>query len=415
MIRMPGQPHSLPLRRVDEHWDRVAGRRVLVRVDLNLPLGPDHAILCDYRLRRIVGFVRRLKTFGCRVTLLSHLGQPDGRPDPELSLARFAQPLQQLLDHPVRFLQGVSKTDQQLVQMAPPGSVFLMENLRFHPGEQSASPAFARSLANMGDVFVNDAFSVSHRPHASVVLLPELMESYAGPSFLDEYRRAAELVQYLRPPVVILSGGRKLDKLEVYRRFMPRVDALLLGSGFVEPLREAKSLNPLTQARIVMPPDVVTEAQDGRLEVAAVAGLPERARIIDLGPDAVALYTQRIRSAGTVIVNGSVSALPPDHPLSGMTPLMRAVVQSRALKVVCGGTGCSLFIRAGYATRVDYIFPGGGALLTFLESQSNPGLMKLVQRPRAGQRSAVAATTFEAGSAAADSGADRGAGGEGGV
>lgn len=380
-----------PLRTLDSHWGEVAGKRVLLRVDLNVPLGPEGETLCDYRIRRIAGLVRRLRGSGSKVMICSHLGRPAG-PDPQLSLIRFLPMLQRLLGCSVRFLPNCVGNDiASIIEQAGAGTVFLLENLRFHSGEAGNDATFARALAALADLVVNDAFAVSHRSHASVVGLPRLLPSFAGPGFADEYRRAVSLVTEIRPPVVVLSGGIKLDKLLVYRRLLPQVDALLLGSGFAAALRsgDAELQDPLVAARLVGPVDVVVDG-GGHLAVQPVSQVAPGARIVDLGPAAADCYLGHIHRAGTVVFNGSLGLLPLDHPLSQTRRILWEVAGSRAVKVACGGTGCSLFIHEGLAHRVDYIFPGGGAILSFLNGQTNPAIPVLMDLS-AGEWAKVAA------------------------
>lgn len=387
-------PH-IPL--AADNWAALAGKRVLLRVDLNVPLSPAGDTLCDYRIRRMSGLIRRLSREGCKTMLISHLGQPKG-PDPEFTLARFQPLLQRLVGCPVRFLPTcIGQTVEQLVHSAPSGSLFLFENLRFHAGETNADFWFGQSLARLGEVFINDAFSVSHRSHASVVVLPTLLPSYAGPAFYDEYLRALDLTKRIRPPVVVISGGRKLDKLTAYRRLLPMVDTILLGSGFAGALRQNHHLagEPEFRRRLVFPPDLVVQRSSGRFGVVTAAELSDGDEPVDIGPRAAQLYLDHIRQAGTVVFNGSLGILPIEHALSRTRQVLYAVAGAPGIKVVCGGTGCSLFIHEGLAGQMDYVFPGGGALLTFLTDGINPGVRFLSEAVRPAMAEAAMAHTLE--------------------
>lgn len=395
MAWQPAYASASALNALDGRWHEVQGQRVLLRLDLNVPVGPDHEILCDYRIRRVVGLIWRLSRLGCRVIITSHFGRPEGKPDPEMSLHRFCRPLARLLDPPITFLPDcIGPQVEAAINGSPPGAVFLLENLRFHPGEEAADLDFALEFTRFADLFVNDAFSVSHRYHASTVLLPQLLPAYAGPAFVHEYRRAVDLAQVIRPPLVVMSGGLKLDKLAVYKDLMPRVDRLLLGSGFAGAYSQAPHVlgDPtVTTARVVRPPDLQTLLPNGGLRLMRWEDLTPQTRAIDLGPEAIELYAEEIRMARTALFNGSPGALPPEHPLSSHLRLLSAFINSNGTTVVVGGTGCSLFIRENLARQVDYIFPGGGAILAFLNGQANPAIPVLFKEARAALAGAAVA------------------------
>lgn len=363
---------------VRDRLHEVQGKRVLVRVDLNVPTGPNHQVLCDYRFRRIVGLVAILVRLRCRVILISHYGRPDGRRDPACSLSPFVAPLQRLLAHKVIFVPNcVGPEVERCVNNSPPGTVLLLENVRFHSGEISADPVFAQQLAQLADCYINDAFSVSHRYHASTVAIPQLLPSYASPSFVHEYHLALNLLRLIKPPVVVISGGRKLDKLLIYKQLMPKIDRLLLGSGFVDILAENPDVLGSADTvghKIVRPPDLQVRNAAGEPTAVTWNNLAPGVVPIDIGPRAIELYTHHIRTANTLFFNGNPGILEPGHPSASYTPLLEAFMGSKGLKVVFGGTGCSLFMRSGLARRVNYVFPGGGALLCFLNDQSNPAI-----------------------------------------
>lgn len=375
--------HPIPLQAIRERWQEVWGLRVLLRVDLNVPTGPDHEVLCDYRLRRIVGLVELLARIGCRISIISHFDRPRGRYRPEMSLSPFIGPLSRMLRSEVTFLPDCIGPDvEAAVNSSPPGSVFLLENLRFHRGEEEASPEFAAQLARLGDVFINDAFSVSHRAHASTVLLPQLLPAFAGPAFVHEYARALDLVNLIRPPLVVISGGRKLEKLLIYRQLMPRIDSLLLGSGFAGVFSRHPNLlgsGASVQERIVKPLDLLTKDSDGSLRLIGWEETRPGLPALDIGPRTVELYAEKIRTAGTLLFNGSPGALKSTQAGASHPALLDAFMSSGALKAVFGGTACSLFIRSGLARNVNFIFPGGGALLSFINDQSNPAIPLLAK------------------------------------
>jgi phosphoglycerate kinase len=374
---------------LEDHLRAVQGRRVLLRADINVPLTQEDSMLCDYRLRRVAGVVRRLLRMRCSVVVMSHLGQPGGKVDESLSLRPFVEPFAQRVGYPVQFAAScIGPEPKELLKSPYPNQVILLENLRFHAGEEQASWDFAAEVAKLGDIYVNDAFAVSHRPHASVILMPHLLPAYAGPAFLDEYRRATQLLQQIRHPVVGISGGRKLDKLAAYQRLLPLFDRLLLGSGFAMEQRSVSLLGDHFD-RVIFPVDAVVKRSDGTLRTAKINEVEPGEAAIDLGPETVQYYCAVAREAGTILFNGSLGLLPADHPLSPTREIMSAVVRSSAIKVVCGGTGCALFLREGYGQQIDYLFPGGGATLTFLDGQSNPALAALQEASQTARQAAV--------------------------
>lgn len=377
MEQMNREPRLASL---EDHLEELRGKRVLLRVDINVPLTAENRMLCDYRLRRMAGVVRRLLRIGCSVIVMSHLGQPGGKRSPFLSLKPFVEPFAQQVGYPVQFCPSyLGPEAPREMDREATVRVRLLENLRFHPGEEQPAWEFASQLARLGDVYVNDAFAVSHRPHASVILLPRLLPAYAGPAFLDEYRRVQRLLEVLRPPVVGISGGRKLDKLVAYERLLPMFDRLLLGSGFAGEASCSALLGEHFD-RVVFPLDVIARTATGNLRVVRADKLHPGETIVDLGPETAHYYCAVAREAGTILVNGSLGLLPLDHPLSPTRQLLREVVTSSAIKVVCGGTGCALFLHEGYGQQIDYLFPGGGATLNFLDGRTNAALEAL-QKP----------------------------------
>lgn len=382
---------------LEDHMGSMQGKRVLLRADINVPLTAESSMLCDYRLRRVAGVVRRLLRMNCRVAVMSHLGQPGGRPTPSLSLQPFVEPFAQRVGYPVQFASSCVGAEARKAVEANANRVVLLENLRFHLGEEGASWEFAGQLAQVGDVYVNDAFAVSHRPHASVILLPHLMPAYAGPAFLDEYRRAIHLAEHIRHPVVAISGGRKLDKLAAYQRLLPLFDRLLLGSGFAAEHKSTALLGARFDC-VIFPTDVVARGPEGSLRVARTTEVQSNETIIDLGPETANYYCAVAKEAGTILFNGSLGVLPLDHPLSSTRKLINAIVGSSAIKVACGGTGAALFLQEGVGPQIDYMFPGGGATLHFLDGQSNPAVTALQEASQTSRQTAV--TLMDSGASA---------------
>jgi len=398
----------MPLRTIDS-LGPLEGARVIVRCDLNVPL-KDGRITDDGRIRASVPTLAALAKAGARVVVISHLGRPDGAPDPQYSLAPVAQRLGELLDRPVAFAgDTVGAEAQQVTRSLADGDVALLENLRFNPGETAKSDderrAFAAELAAFGDAFVSDGFGVVHRKQASVYELAELLPSAAGSLIaaeLDVLDRLTENPQ--KPYAVVLGGSKVSDKLGVIDHLLPRVDSLLIGGGMLftflaaQGHRVGASLLEEDQldivrgylakaaelgVEIVLPTDVVVASRfgaDAEHEVRPaddIEGSPWGASGLglDIGPETAGAFASVIRSSRTVFWNGPMGVFELEPFAAGTRSVAQALTEVDGLSVVGGGDSAAAVRALGFEdAQFGHISTGGGASLEFLEGKSLPGL-----------------------------------------
>ena len=379
----------------------VAGRRVLVRADLNVPIS-DGAVGDDTRVRAALPTLRALMERGARVIVVSHLGRPKGGPSPELSLAPVAARLGELLGQPVRLADAVvGPSVAAAVEALAPGEALLLENVRFEPGEEANDPALARALASLADVYVNDAFGTAHRAHASTVGIAAHLPSCAGYLLRRETETLSALLENpARPFVGVLGGAKVSDKLAVAGSLLERLDALLLGGGMAntfllaaghavgaslcEPDLADEAAAILAKGRalgvpILLPTDVVVAssvaAESG--QVVPVAEVPNDAMILDIGPATVAAFAERIAGAGTVFWNGPMGVAERPAFARGTLGVARAVAACDGFTVVGGGDSIAALAATGLADAVGFVSTGGGASLELLEGRSLPGIAAL--------------------------------------
>jgi phosphoglycerate kinase len=381
----------------------VRGRRVLVRVDFNVPLD-EGTVGDDTRIRAALPTIRHLVDAGAIVVLCSHLGRPKGKPDAAFGLAPVAERLAQLLDRPVQTASDCvgARVKEQVAAMRP-GDVLLLENLRFHAEEEANDPAFSRELASLADLYVDDAFGSAHRAHASTAGVADHLPAVAG--FLME-KELAFLGQALaapaRPFVAILGGAKVSDKIAVIEHLLAKVDHLLIGGGMANTFLKAqgkeigKSLveeDKLDIARallqrggdkLVLPIDVVVadrfEPGAARKTVAADA-VPADWRILDIGQKTVDLFAARLHTARTVVWNGPMGVFEMEPFAAGTFAIARALAAlDHATTIIGGGDSAAAIEQAGVADRVTHVSTGGGAALEFLEGKELPGVTVLQDR-----------------------------------
>jgi phosphoglycerate kinase len=385
----------------------VAGKRVLVRVDFNVPMDDHHNITDDRRILSSLPTIRAILEKGGTPILVSHLGRPDGKPDPKYGLRPVADKLTEHIQAPIKFAKDcVGPEARMIADNLKPGEVLLLENLRFHPGEEANDPEFARALASFADVYVNDAFGAAHRAHASTVGVTRYFQRCAaGLLMARELRYLGEALDHPQRPFVALLGGAKIrGKIEVIQKLFEKVDALLIGGGMAYTffrslgyevgaslvdtglldvartlLRDAKARG----FRLLLPQDtVVARSIDAKAETKTVlvTDIPEAWSGVDIGRKTTEDYARRILEARTVFWNGPMGVFEIERFRAGTDSMARALVratQKGATTVVGGGDSAAAITQMGLAERVSHVSTGGGASLEFLEGKELPGVAAL--------------------------------------
>jgi phosphoglycerate kinase len=380
------------------------GRRVFVRVDFNVPLGKDGEVSEDARIRGALPTLRHAEAHGARaVVVASHLGRPKGRPEPRYGMAPVARRLGALLGRDVPVAPDcVGSAVEAQVAALPPGGLLMLENLRFHPGEEANDPAFAAGLARLADVYVDDAFAAAHRAHASIEgITHHLRPAVAGLLMQKELDALARIFDAPARPVVAILGGAKVsDKLALIASLLGRVDRLLVGGGMAftflraqgrevgrslleaDLVERARELLEAARARDVdfrLPVDTVVAASPdaARGETVRVDAIPGDAMGLDIGPATVAHFAAALADSRTIVWNGPMGVFERAPFAAGTLALARAVADAPALSVVGGGDTVAAVQQAGVAGRLGYLSTGGGAFLEYLEGRTLPGVAAL--------------------------------------
>ncbi len=384
----------------------VAGRRVFLRVDFNVPLTEGGEVAEDARIRGVLPTIELLRKAGARVVLASHLGRPKGGPDPRYSLRPVAARLSQLVGETVALAPDcIGSTVETQARDLRPGGLLLLENLRFHPEEERNDPAFAKALAALGDVYVDDAFAAAHRAHASTEGITRFLRpAVAGLLMKQELEALGRVFDApARPLVAILGGAKVSDKLKLAESLLARVDRLLIGGGMAFTFLKAQGhevgrsllesdlipaaarLLATAQARgaeLRLPVDtVIAPAVDaGAGEVVPVTAIPADRMGLDIGPATVAAFAAVIRESRTVVWNGPMGVFERAPWAAGTLGVARAVAEAPGLTVVGGGDTVAAVEQAGVARRIGYLSTGGGAFLEYLEGRTLPGVAALDER-----------------------------------
>ncbi|MGH2436255.1 MAG: phosphoglycerate kinase [bacterium] len=384
---------------------RVKGKRVLVRVDFNVPL-EDGRITDDRRITESLRTINYLRRGGARVILASHLGRPAGKVTDELRLDPVAQRLGELLGVPVRKLPDcVGPEVEAAVAALKDGDVVLLENLRFHPGEEANDETFARRLASLADVFVNDAFGAAHRAHASTVGVARHLPAVAGFLMEKELVNLSRALESPTRPFAAILGGKKVsDKIGVIRNLLAKADALLIGGAMAytflfakgysvgaslceeDKVDLARSLMDEARARNVgfhLPEDVVVAdrfADDAKHNIVSADAIPEGWMGMDIGPKTSAAYRKIILGARTVIWNGPMGVFEIPAFAGGTKAIAGAMAESTAVTIVGGGDTAAAVEQIGLAERMTHISTGGGASLEFMEGRELPGVAVLQEK-----------------------------------
>ncbi|MBI3943807.1 MAG: phosphoglycerate kinase [Chloroflexi bacterium] len=382
----------------------VHNKRVLERVDFNVPLDENLQVTDDKRIRESLPTIQHLIGQGARLILASHLGRPKGKVKEDMRLKPAANSLAELLGHPVKMAPDcIGPEVEKLVNELKPGEILLLENLRFHAEEEANDPEFARKLASLADIYVNDAFGSAHRAHASTEGVAHYLPAVAGFLMEKELNILGNALDHPQRPFIAILGGAKIsDKIGVIRNLLQKADTILIGGGLantflkaqgleigdslveVDAVETARELINSGSRKLVLPIDVVVadafdaEAQNHIVQVHQV--LPGW-RIMDIGPATIALFREKLKGAKTVVWNGpmGVFEFPPFAKGTNVIAHTLAELQD-ATTIVGGGDSSAAIEQAGLADKVTHVSTGGGASLEFLEELELPGVAALNDR-----------------------------------
>lgn len=384
----------------------VAGKRVLVRVDFNVPLDAERRITDDTRIKAALPTISHLLDNGAAVILMSHLGRPDGQVVEKLRLAPVAQRLSELLQRPVvTTTDSIGSEVEEKARALQPGQVLLLENLRFHKEEEKNHPDFARQLASLGDLYVNDAFGTAHRAHASTEGVTHTLPGVAGFLVEKEINFLGSTLENPQRPLVAIVGGAKVsDKIKVLDRLITLSDAILIGGGMANTFLKAqgyeigdslfeeskvdtaRSLIEKAQQKgiqFVLPVDVVIAdrfAADAEAKVVAATQVPQGWRILDIGPATVEKFKTILHTARTIVWNGTLGVA--EFPAfakgtDAIITLLSERTAQGATTIIGGGDSAAAVEQAGAAEKMSHVSTGGGASLEFLEGRVLPGVAAL--------------------------------------
>jgi len=382
-------------------------KRVIIRADFNVPLDDSHQITDDTRIRSTLPTINRAVDDGAKVILCSHLGRPKGTFDPKYSLAPVAKRLGRLMGKEILFAPDcIGPAVEGLVARMKPGDVLLLENLRFHQGEEENDDSFSKELAALGDVYINDAFGAAHRAHASTVGITKFIPVSAAGFLLKkeiEYLEGA-VENPVRPFVAILGGAKVSGKIGVIENLGKRVDKVIIGGGMAFTFLKAKGLeigNSLVEndmldfakgiedhalsrgVKFYLPVDCVVAASHepgAESKIVPVQEIPKGWYALDIGPASVKLFNEAVQNAKTILWNGPMGVFEIDAYARGTLAMAHAIADAYALTIVGGGETALAVHRAGESENMSFISTGGGAALELLEGKQLPGLTALPDR-----------------------------------
>jgi phosphoglycerate kinase len=386
----------------------VSGKRVLVRVDLNVPM-KNGKVTDATRIERAVPTLAELAAKGARVIVLSHFGRPDGKRVPEMSLKPLVEPLSKALGRPVAFAEDcIGPVAEEAARGLKPGEVLLLENLRFHKEEEKNDPGFIDKLSVLGDIYVNDAFSAAHRAHASTEGLANRLPAAAGRLMQAELEALDKALGNPARPVCAVVGGAKVStKLDLLGNLVGRVDKLIIGGGMANTFLAAqgiqvgkslserdlapKALEILVKAeaakcKVLLPVDAVVAPEfkaNAPHRVVDVNACPDDQMILDIGPQSIALYVGELADCATLVWNGPLGAFEIKPFDAGTVALAEAVAQltsaGKLLSVAGGGDTVAALAAAGVEEKFSYVSAAGGAFLEWMEGKTLPGVAALVR------------------------------------
>lgn len=386
----------------------VTGKKVFVRVDFNVPLDESNKIIDDTRIKAALPTITYLMHHGAKIILCSHLGRPNGMFNPKFSLAPVAKRLQELLNHPVKLASdAIGESAIALTNEMKDGDIVMLENIRFYKEEEENDDEFAKKLASLADIYINDAFGAAHRAHASTAGIARHLPAVAGFLMSKEIVSLSKVLYAAEPPVVVILGGAKIsDKIGVISKLITKANVFLIGGAMANTfivarggnvglsryeadkvdvakkiLEEAEKLN----VKVLLPVDSVVAnefAPDAKAKTVDAYAVPEGFQGMDIGRKTTRMFVKEIKKAKTIIWNGPLGVYEFKRFQKGTKKIAKAVAKSNAVSVVGGGDSAAAITELGYASRVTHLSTGGGATLKFLEGAVLPGVEMLEDKDK---------------------------------
>jgi len=386
---------------------KVSGKRVLVRVDFNVPLDEKTGeIADDSRIQAALPTIRYLIQGGAKVILMSHLGRPQGKVVEQLRLTVIARRLSQIVGQPIAVAKDcIGPEVREAVDALKDGDILLLENLRFHPEEEDGDATFTQALASLGDIFVNDAFGAAHRAHASVSGITNYLPAVAGLLMEKEILTLGSLLENpTRPFVAVLGGAKVSDKVSMLHNIMGKVDSILIGGGMAATFLKAQSyevgtslveseamdtaaklLSEVEQStvRLLLPTDaIIADNIDSaaRVEIVAIGDVPPGKMIVDIGPQTIENFRKELMGSQTVFWNGPVGRYEIPQFAKGTKTMAKILAELNAATIIGGGSTAETVIAMGLAGKMAFVSTGGGASLKFLSGEKLPGVEALLDK-----------------------------------
>ena len=383
---------------------KLSGKRVLIRVDYNVPYDGAMKITDDTRITATLPTLNYCLKQGCRIILVSHLGRPKGKPVPSMSLRPVSDRLGEILGKKVLFIDApIGDAVKKAVDGIKEGDVALLENIRFYPGEEKNDPGLGKQLAALCDVYIDDAFAAAHRGHSSNDAITKFVSECAAGFLMENeieyFKKAMDKPE--RPLGAIIGGAKVSTKLDALKNILGKVNYIIIGGGMVFTFLKAKGLGigkSLLEAdlvdtakkildeaaakgvEIILPVDIVAAPEfnnDSPRSVLPASAIPDNLMGLDIGPESIRIFNEKIRSSKTVIWNGPMGAFEMPNFAAGTNAIARTLAETNCLSIVGGGDSVSAVHQSGVADRISYISTGGGAWLELLEGKKLPGIAAL--------------------------------------